>query len=254
MNIHDNTILITGGGSGIGLALAKAFVQANNTVIICGRSEEKLQFAKKLIPGLQTYTCDLANESERRSLVTWIKHDFPSLNVLINNAGIQRHINLHNGLVAFSHSQGEIATNLEVPIWLTLAFILHLLQCSQAAIVNVSSGLAYTPMAKAPIYCATKAALHSFSQSLRYQLQDTSIQVFEVIPPAVDTPLDQGARQERAYKVPMISSELVAEKTLQGLARNVFEIRIEKARLIYYLSRLMPKRSLNLLNRLSTLN
>jgi uncharacterized oxidoreductase len=251
MKIHNNTILITGGSSGIGLALAKAFVQANNTVIICGRSEEKLQAAKNFVP-VQTYACDLAHEAERRSLVTWVKNEFPSLNILINNAGIQRHINLKNGLAALNGNQDEVAINLEAPIWLTLAFMPHLLARPQAAIVNISSGLAYVPMARTPIYCATKAALHSFSQSLRYQLQDTSLQVFEVIPPAVDTNLDQGIRKERGSKVPMISPKVVAEKTLQGLARDVSEIRIDKVQLLYYLSRFLPKRSLNILNRLST--
>lgn len=254
MNIHDNTILITGGSSGIGLALAKAFVQANNTVIICGRSEEKLQAARKLVPELHIHACNLADEAKRRSLVTWIENKFPSLNTLINNAGIQRHLRLNNGLTVLRGNENEIAINLEAPIWLTLAFMPHLLERPQAAIVNISSGLAYIPMARIPIYCATKAALHSFSQSLRYQLQDTSVQVFEVIPPAVDTNLDQGARQEREYKVPMISPEMVAEKTLQGLAKNVLEIRVEKARLIYYLSRFMPERSLHFLNRFSTSN
>ena len=128
-----------------------------------------------------------------------------------------------------------------------------LLQHIQAAIVNISSGLAYIPDAKAQIYCATKAAKHSFSQSLRYQLQNTSIQIFKVITPAVDTNLDQVFRQERGYKVPMISAKMVAEKTLQGLAKNV-SVRIEKARLIYYLSRFIPKRGLHLLNQLSSSN
>lgn len=251
MNIHDNTILITGGSSGIGLALAKAFAQAN-TVIICGRSEEKLQTAKKLVPELHTHACDLADEAERRALVTWIENEFPSLNMLINNAGIQRHLYLSNGLTVLRGNENEIAVNLEAPIWLTLAFMPHFLERSQAAIVNISSGLAYIPMARTPIYCATKAALHSFSQSLRYQLQNTSVRVFEVIPPAVDTNLDRGTRQEREYKIPMISPEMVAERTLQGLARNVSEIRVEKARLIYYLSRFMPELSLHFLNRFTS--
>lgn len=251
MNIHGNTILITGGSTGIGLALAKVFVRADNTVLICGRSESRLKAAKELVPELQVRVCDVSQEAERRSLVEWIGNEFPNFNILVNNAGIQRQIDLKAGLVALDSQEDEIAINLPAPIWLTAALIPHLLQQPQAAIVNVSSGLAYVPMTAAPIYCATKAALHSFSQSLRHQLRDTSIQVFEVIPPAVDTNLDRGARQERSSKVSMISPEAVALATLQGLANNTSKIRVEKAQFLYYVSRFVPQLGFRLLNRLT---
>lgn len=254
MNTHGNTILITGAGSGIGLALAKAFVRAGNTVLICGRSEARLKVVKELVPELYVRVCDVTNETERLSLIAWVENEFPNCNMLINNAGIQRHIDLRNGLAVLSSDEDEIAINLAAPIWLTLAFIPHLSQHTQAAIVNVSSGLAYIPMTRAPIYCATKAALHSFSQSLRHQLQDTSIQVFELIPPAVNTNLDRGSRQKRDYKVPTISPEVVAEAMLKGLKKNVPEIHVEKAWLIYYLSRFMPQLGLRILNRLANSN
>lgn len=254
MHITGNTILITGGSAGIGFALAKAFVRAGNTILICGRSESRLSAAQAQIPELHFRVCDLAKEAERRSLITWVEDEFPGLNVLINNAGIQRQVDLSDGLSVLNSYENEMTINLEAPIWLTLALVPHLLKQPQAAIVNVSSGLAYIPMTTTPIYCATKAAIHSFSQSLRSQLQRTSIQVFELISPAVDTDLDRGARQNRNYKVPMISPKVVAEKTLQELAKNTLEIRVEKAQLIYYLSRFVPQLGFRLINRLSTSN
>jgi uncharacterized oxidoreductase len=251
MNISGNTILITGGSSGIGLALAKAFIQKGNTVAICSRRLSKLKEVKELLPKLHIKQCDVLDESERQSLLTWAKTEFPRLNILINNAGIQRRIDLRAGIQLLDATDNEITTNLIAPIRLTAAFIPHLLEQPQAAIINISSGLAYIPMSSAPIYCATKAALHSFSQSLRYQLQETSIKVFEVIPPAVNTDLDLGARKERGYKVPTISPQVVADTTIREFAYNTPEIRIDKAQMIYYMSRLMPKLAFRLLNKLT---
>lgn len=251
MKIHGNTILITGGSAGIGLALAKALVAERNTVIICGRSETKLKTAQEQVPELHIRACDVANEEERRSLVDWINHKFPDFNVLINNAGIQRQIDLKTGLLALDSQEDEVAINLQAPIWLTLVFLPQLLQQSHSAIINVSSGLAYIPMIRTPIYCATKAALHSFSQSLREQVRGTPLQVFEVVPPAVDTDLNRGGRQSRNDNVPMISPEVVAKETLKGLAKDTSEIRVEKARLIYVLSRFVPRLGFRIINRLA---
>lgn len=189
MKQSGNTILITGGASGIGLAFAERFVKTGNDVIICGRREAKLAEAKERIPSLHTRVCDVSDAEQRQSLVTWATKTFPNLNVLVNNAGIQQRLNLTKPAQEWSYLHQEIAANLDAPIHLTVLFLEHLMRQPDAAIVNVSSGLAITPAAFAPIYSATKAALHSFSMSLRLQVEGTNVDVIEVLPPAVNTDL-----------------------------------------------------------------
>ena len=188
MELSGNTVLITGGASGIGFGLAEQFVQAGSTVIICGRREDKLKEAQAKYPQLQIYTCDVADPNERFSLFEWATTAFPTLNILINNAGIQQRFQLQQA-PEWDTIHNEIAINLDAPIHLSTLFIPHLLNQPQAAILNVTSGLAFSPMAMVPVYCATKAAAHSFTMSLRHQLSGTSISVIEIIPPAVDTDL-----------------------------------------------------------------
>ena len=188
MKIDANTVLVTGGASGIGLALADRFLRAVSQVIVCGRREERLRHVAESYPGIVTRVCDLAGESERIALVDWITIDFPSFNVLVNNAGIQRYPTLASA-EAWAQTRAEIAINFDAPVHLSRLVLPHLLQQSRAAIVNVTSGLAFAPLAKAPIYSATKAALHSFTISLRHQLTGTAVEVVEIVPPAVDTDL-----------------------------------------------------------------
>lgn len=188
MKVTGNTILITGGASGIGLALATRFLDRGNTVIICGRREDKLREAKERFPDLQTRVCDVADELDRADLADWAADKFPALNVLVNNAGIQRSVDL-KAPEAWKMTRAEIATNLDAPIHLSRMFYPQLSAQSESAIINVTSGLSFVPLANVPVYCATKAALHSFTLSLRWQLRDTSVEVIEVIPPAVDTDL-----------------------------------------------------------------
>lgn len=187
MQLASNTILVTGGASGIGLALAQRFLQSGSTVLVCGRSKERLEEAKAKHPELKTYVCDLAKEKQREKLFTWATREHPRLNVLVNNAGIQRRIRILGEKWSATHE--EIAINFEAPVHLTALFLPHLMKQERPAILNVTSGLAFSPMASAPIYCATKAALHSFTLSLRHQLAGTPVQVIEVIPPAVNTDL-----------------------------------------------------------------
>ncbi|MFC5270212.1 SDR family oxidoreductase [Adhaeribacter terreus] len=189
MNLKGNTVLITGGASGIGLALAERFLQAGNTVIICGRREDKLNEAKTNFPKLHTRVCDVASETERIALFEWATKEFPDLNVLVNNAGIQMRTDLQNFQLSWKEQQNEIAINFEAPVHLSILFIPFLKKQANPVIINVTSGLAFNPGAFASVYSATKAALHSFTQTLRYQLTDTNINVIEVAPPAVDTDL-----------------------------------------------------------------
>lgn len=188
MRLESNTLLITGGASGIGLALAERFLQAGSTVAICGRREDKLNEAQAKHPQLITHVCDVADADERAALFAWATQTLPALNVLVNNAGIQQRFTLQKA-PDWQQMHNEIAINLDAPIHLSTLFIPHLLKQPHAAILNVSSGLAFTPLAFAPVYCATKAALHSFTLSLRHQLAGTSVEVIEIIPPAVQTDL-----------------------------------------------------------------
>jgi uncharacterized oxidoreductase len=188
MQLSGNTILITGGGTGIGLALAERFIGDGNTVIICGRREEALKSAKQRYPDLIVHTCDVADAEQRTELHRWALREHPGLNVLVNNAGIQRRLDLLQSQ-AWKDMHDEIAINLEAPVHLSCLFADHLRTAKAPAIITIGSGLAFVPMASAPVYCATKAALHSFTLSLRHQLARTAIQVIEICPPAVNTDL-----------------------------------------------------------------
>jgi uncharacterized oxidoreductase len=185
MNISNNKILITGGGSGIGFALAERFVKENNTVIICGRRESALKEAKDKLPSLITKSCDLTVAKEREELYKWIEKEHDDLNVLVNNAGIQQWMSVtdHN---FFQRAKDEISINIETPLHLTSLF-LNLK--SLKVIMNVTSGLSFSPLTKTPVYSATKAFFHSFTLSLRHLLNPKNIEVIELIPPALNTDL-----------------------------------------------------------------
>ena len=185
MNLTNNKILITGGGSGIGLALAERFAHQGNAVIICGRRADALQEAAARVPGLTTKVCDLSNEQERIALREWVATEHADLNVLVNNAGIQQWMNVDDDDF-YARSKAELAINIEAPIHLAHLFMtLPKLK----TIMNVSSGLAFSPLAKTPVYSATKAFIRSFTLSLRYLLKERGIEVIEIIPPALNTDL-----------------------------------------------------------------
>jgi uncharacterized oxidoreductase len=200
MELSGNTILITGGASGIGYAFAEHFLAAGSEVIICGRREDKLREAKEKHPQLHTRVCDVGEEGERSALFDWATSEFPRLNVLVNNAGIQRRLNL-NESEQWQRTRREIAINFDAPVHLSRLFIPHLLERERPAILNVTSGLSFVPLANVPVYCATKAALHSFTMSLRQQLSETPIAVIEIAPPAVDT--DLGGVGLHTFGVPL---------------------------------------------------
>ena len=229
MKTTGNTVLITGGATGIGLALVDVFLREGNRVLICGRREEKILAAQSKYPKIQFKVCDVADAGERQALLEWATANFPDLNVLVNNAGIQRQIDFTKGAKELLGGEDEIQINFSAPVQLTALFIPHLLKQEQAAIVNVSSGLGFVPLTMMPVYCATKAALHSFSWSLRHQLRKTKIKVFEIIPPTVDTELDRGARGQRRQEYRGIPPADVAEATLVGLAKDEYEIAMGQA-------------------------
>ena len=192
MQMTGNTILIAGGGSGIGRALAEAFHARGNDVIIAGRRRELLDDVTAANPGMKSAVLDIGNAEAIRSFAAQLKADYPALNAVIHNAGIMKSESIQSG--ELSDAEATIAINLLGPIRLTAALLPLLQAQSHAAIMTVSSGLAFVPRAGSPTYCATKAAIHSYTQSLRYQLRDTAVQVLELIPPYVQTELT-GQRQ-----------------------------------------------------------
>lgn len=185
MNLSKNKILITGGATGIGFALAQRFIQNDNSVIICGRRESALQEASAKLPSIITKSCNLAEADERVRLFKWIAKDHSDVNVLINNAGIQQWMSVTDSNF-FQRAKEELAINIEAPLHL-ISLFLNL--SSLNTIINVGSGLAFSPIAKVPVYCASKAFIHSFTLSLEFLLRSKNIEVIELIPPALNTDL-----------------------------------------------------------------
>lgn len=222
MKISGNTVLITGGGSGIGLALAEKLLERKNKVIICGRRKGPLKAAQTRMRAIHFRVCDISKARSRQTLVDWVLSEFKQLNVLVNNAGIQRQVDLLKGTRDLPQADDEIATNLIAPIHLSAQLLPHLKRKKSAAIINISSGLAFTPIAGVPVYCATKAALHSWSLSLRHQLRHTSVRIFEVAPPMVATELS-GKRLRGNDSDDVMSPQAVAGGILRAIGRNQYE-------------------------------
>ena len=230
MKTGNNTVLITGGATGIGFALAEAFVKAGNNVLICGRRRSKLEEARQKLPQIRVRQCDLSKREDRESLCNWVKDRHDDLNILVNNAGIQRGIDIRKGAADLLRGEDEVQVNLIAPIHLAAYLTPLLLDKNEAAIVNVSSGLAFVPIAAVPVYCATKAGVHIFSVSLRHQLKGTAVRVFEVVPPAVDTELGgrSTGNSEQGYKG--IPPSEVAAETMKALEDNEYEIVVGRAK------------------------
>ncbi len=194
MQVTDNTILITGGASGIGRALAEAFHALGNQVVISGRRQQLLDEVTAANPGMTSLRADVGDAAGVRALAEQVTRSHPALNVLINNAGIMKPEDLKAAPGATEIAEQTIATNLLGPIRLTALLLPHLQRRPRSAVLTVSSGLAFVPMATTPTYCATKAAIHSYSMSLRHQLSGTATEVIELVPPYVQTEL-LGAQQ-----------------------------------------------------------
>jgi len=209
MNLSGNTILITGGGSGIGRGLAEALHALGNQVVIAGRRKQALEETTAANPGMKSLTLDIESPSAIREFAAQIAADYPALNVLINNAGIMRPEHLLAQQADLADAEATVTTNLLGPIRLTAALLPHLQRQPHSTIVNVSSGLAFVPLSLTPTYCATKAAIHSYTQSLRYQLRSTSIEVLELIPPYVQTHLMDGAEDPRAMPLDKYLAEVM---------------------------------------------
>jgi uncharacterized oxidoreductase len=228
MNTTGNTILITGGTSGIGLAFAEQFIKDGNRVIITGRREDRLEAIAKTHAGIITRVSDVADAAQRVELASWVKKNYPETNMLINNAGIQLLTNLKSPC-ELERVEIETQTNFIAPVHLASLFVPLLAGKENACIVNITSGLAFTPLASMPVYCATKAAMHSFTLSLRFQLKDTGIKVFEIAPPAVDTELGHDRRADKTEThggIPV--SEFIAG-AMQAIKNDQYEAAVGMA-------------------------
>lgn len=192
MNYRNNIVLITGGSTGIGYAMAEYLLEKENTVIICGRSMEKLEKAKAMHPELWIIPCDISVKGDRERLLETVEKEFPQMNFLINNAGIQRSIDLKKGVEELEKGIKEIDTNLYGTMYLSTMFLPFLAGKENACILNVCSGLAFASdrFPEVPVYAASKAGVHAFTRSLRKQVEVLGVEVLEIIPPMVDTDLN----------------------------------------------------------------
>ncbi len=224
-----NTILITGATSGLGRAFALQFLAEGNTVIICGRRSERLAALKAKHPALVTKECDIASTEQREELCAWAVQNYPDLNVLINNAGIQLATDLTKP-VDLAPVRNEVETNFIAPLHLASLFAGHLKTKKDAAIINISSGLAFVPIAFMPVYCATKAAIHSLTLSLRHQLRNTSIKVFEIAPPSVDTELGYHHREDKTQSHGGIPIHEFLAEAMEAIKADLYEAPIGQAK------------------------
>jgi uncharacterized oxidoreductase len=232
MELKNNTILITGGTSGIGIELARQLIARGNVVIVTGRDAARLEKAKQTLPQVQTVRSDASKPADIASLFEQLTRDFPALNMLINNAGIMRTINLNK-------PRGS-ETNLNGPIRMIAQFLPHLKTKSAAAIVNVTSGLAFVPLPTSPIYCATKAALHSYTLSLRVQLKRSNVRVFELAPPATETPLLSEMTPEERKGISIMTVQDMVRVAMKGIETDTLEIRPGQSNQLKLLNRIAP--------------
>lgn len=234
MKSTDNTLLITGGGSGIGRAFAESFHALGNKVIIAGRRQAILDEVTRANPGMASLTLDIEDPQAIRAFATALIAKHPKLNAVFHNAGIMKMENLVEA--QDDVAEATIATNLLGTIRLNNALLPHLLQQKNATIVTVTSGLAFIPLAAFPTYCATKAALHSYTESLRYQLRDTSVQVLELAPPYVQTEL-MGSRQ--ATDPNAMPLKAFVDESMQILTQspNAPEILVERVKPLRFAQR-----------------
>jgi uncharacterized oxidoreductase len=235
MNLTGRTILITGGSSGIGLAFALKFVELGNEVIVTGRRQSVLDEVKAKHPKLHTIQSDVADPAQIAALAARVKAEFPKLDVLMNNAGILLYKNLKlpanlAGLLM------EVNINVAGVIGMTSALI-DVLTANKGTVINVSSALAFVPLPAAPIYSATKAAIHSYTQSLRFQLEDTGVEVIEIMPPGVKT--DMTAELAEGGATLMTTDELV-KISFSALKAGTLEIRPGQSKTLAWMRRIAP--------------
>ncbi|EMJ98167.1 SDR family oxidoreductase [Leptospira alstonii] len=233
MKLSGNTILITGATSGIGLELAKRFAGLGNTVLALGRNKDSLSELSS-IPGIKTIRCDLTKSKDFDTLISLIRKKYTSLNILINNAGIQFNPDFSKDSDQSVSIEKEIQTNLTVPVRLISILIPILKSQPKSAIVNVTSGLALVPKKSAPLYCGTKAGLHLFTEALRYQMEGTNVKVIEMLPPQVDTPMTEGRGKNK------LTTSALADEFISALERDREYIGIGVVKYLRWALRFFP--------------
>jgi uncharacterized oxidoreductase len=244
MKLNHRTVLITGGTSGIGLELATQLLGRGNTVIVTGRDPVKLDALRRALPAVHVFQSDVSNPKDIASLYDNVLAQFPALDILINNAGVMRNLNLNHDR-NLSDVTREIEINLSGPVRMIQQFLPHLRSRTDALIVNVSSGLAFIPFPVSPVYCATKAAIHSFTQSLRVQLQGTGVTVIELAPPAVETPLLRDEFEQEMKGQKGMDVKELARRAIAGIESNTLEIRPGLSNVLKLMSRVAPQFMLN---------
>ncbi len=250
MKLNKRTILITGGTSGIGFELAGQLLQRGNTVIVTGRDQEKLDAANRALPGVHAFKSDVSDPGAIAVLHDGVLAQFPALDTLINNAGIMRNLNLNRDR-DLNDVTREIEINLSGPVRMTQQFLPHLKTRKGGLIVNVSSGLAFVPLPVSPIYCATKAAIHSFTQSLRVQLDGSGVTVIELAPPGVETLLFRGEFAEEMKKQKGMDVTVLVKRAIAGIEAGRLEIRPGLSNVLKGMSRIAPQFMLKQMMRMS---
>lgn len=241
MNLSENTILITGGSSGIGFEMAKEFLKRKNKVIITGRNEQRLQRVREKLNGVVAIKSDVSNPDDIKKLQQQLEKEFPDLNIVINNAGIMSTINLQDHELSEHDLTKELDINVKGTIWMNDAFLPLLKGKKNAAIVTVSSGLAFVPLPISPVYCASKAALHSYTLSLREQLRNTNVSVFELAPPATETELLANFNEEDMEGISAMSVQAMVAEFLKGFSKDKYEICPGQASQMKFMSRYFPR-------------
>jgi uncharacterized oxidoreductase len=250
MKLRQKTILITGGTSGIGLELARQLLPAGNTVIVTGRDAAKLDLARRTLPGLHVMQSDVSDPRAIATLHERVLAQFPALDVLVNNAGIMRNLNL-NAERGLEDVTREIDINLTGPVRMIQQFLPHLKSRPAALIVNVSSGLAFIPFPLSPVYSAAKAGLHAFTQVLRLQLDKSTVTVVELAPPGVETPLFRGEFEEESKGQKAMDVGVLVRRAIAGIEAGQLEIRPGLSNVLKIMSRVAPSFMLAQMNKMS---
>lgn len=241
MQTSNNTILITGGTSGIGLELVKQFYSLGNNIVVTSSNLKNLEQLKSEFPKIEITACDLNDGNSVRKLIDYCLSEYNEINVIINNAGIQYNYTWVDEKDGYKKIEYEIQINFTSPMQIIYGLLPILVEKQNSAIINVSSGLAFVPKKSAPIYCATKSAIHTVTKALRYQLEATSVKVFEIIPPLVDTPMTKGRGKGK-----ILPKQLVDEFMI-NFENDHFESNIGKVKYLRLIKQIVPRLADNIL-------
>ncbi|MBB2932921.1 SDR family oxidoreductase [Paraburkholderia silvatlantica] len=240
MKLIGRTVLITGGSSGIGLELAKQLIARDNSVIVTGRNRDRLEAARQAVPGLHTFESDVSDPASIELLFQKVSVSFPLLDTLVNNAGAMRNIKLDQQY-QLNDLTAEINGNLNGTIWMVQTFLPLLLRRKGSLIVNVSSGLAFVPFPAAPIYSASKAAIHAYTRCLRAQLEGSFVSIVELAPPATETPLFRGEFAEEMKGEKGMDVSVLVKHTIDGIETGKQEVRPGLSNVLKIASRVAPQ-------------